>query len=91
MTIKEAYDIIKVDHRKEKLVECLEFDDFFAFFSLTKMLVMTRNMLVHTVQFKKRTGNRQHLILPQILMPTLRPNGLMLKNYAKMNQSNKIR
>lgn len=36
MTIKEAYDIIKVDHRKEKLVECLEFDDFFAFFFVDK-------------------------------------------------------
>ena len=36
MTAKEAYDIIKVYHQNEKVVECLEFEDFFAFFFIDK-------------------------------------------------------
>ena len=33
---KTAYDIVKVKHQNEKVVECLEFEDFFAFFFIDK-------------------------------------------------------
>ena len=32
ISLKEAYDIVKEKHQNEKVVECLEFEDFFAFF-----------------------------------------------------------
>ena len=35
-SLKEAYDIVKVKHQNEKVVECLEFEDFFAFFFIDK-------------------------------------------------------
>ena len=35
-SLKEAYDIVKVKHQNEKVVECLEFEDFFAFFFIAK-------------------------------------------------------
>ena len=31
MTPKDAFNIIKEKHQEEKVIECLEFDDFFAF------------------------------------------------------------
>lgn len=36
ISLKEAYDTVKVKHQNEKVVECLEFEDFFAFFFIDK-------------------------------------------------------
>lgn len=65
MTVKDAYAILKKEYikgKKLKIIECLEFDDFYGFFIVDKELDVSKNVIIggaYTTVDKSSGENRR--------------------------------